>query len=148
MSNKEKMYTIYSNLERIVTITKAKEETGGKTWIAVKFVPGENFVSEKELKIIKDVPMFKELISLGRKGLEAPEDLGEVVTIGNPEDKGFTVETLRTLNHQTLVATIKGKDGKEGVLDLELLYRLREKEHRKTVLEAIDEQLEVLKVKK
>ena len=52
---KEKIYTVYSNLNRIVTVTA--NTVGG--YVKHIFKPAENVISESVFKEIKDTEMFK-----------------------------------------------------------------------------------------
>lgn len=148
----EKIYSVYSHLPRFVPIARSYSTIEGmeekKGYVSFTFAPGENFVPGKTFELIKDVPMFKELCSLGLKGFEAPDDLGEAMAVGEPESKGFQVEALLSLPSKKLISKIKGELGKEGLLDVELLYLLQQKENRNTVLKAIDEQFKKLNVKR
>ena len=145
------MYSVYSHLPRVVTISKSnhlikgKEKVRGYTSFAFK--PGENFIPVEIFKIIKEVPLFQELVSLGIKGFDAPENLGETVEVGKPEEIGFKIAALRDLERTKLIKKINGEAGREGVLDVEVLHLLRKEEDRATVLRAIDGQLKKLGVK-
>ncbi len=139
---KEKLYTVYSYLQRFVVIT-ASDKSGNIT--KAVFKPAENVITESDFNKIKEVPMFKEQVELGN--FDVPEDCGEVIQIGKPEDKGFKASALKQLSVTKLKETIVGKGKKEGILDIELLYRLKEIEDRKVIIDAIEKQFEKLGVK-
>ena len=141
----EKVYSLYSHLERFVVITNSNHNVKGKEkekgYVKFTFEPGENFIPANIYNAIKDVPMFQELIALGLKGFEAPEELGEASVLENPDNKNLQAESLRQLPRLKLIDKIKGEGGREGLLDVELLYALRVQDHRPSVLKAVDEQL-------
>jgi hypothetical protein len=142
---KEKMISHYSNMERIVTISALINPDNPQSGtVKHVFSPGESFVPESVYNQIKDTDLYKELVDLG--DIEAPEIHDEVAIVGKPEDKNFTAHAIQQLNSKTLIKKIRGHGRNEGIIDVELLYRLKKIEDRNTVLQAINAKLKELGV--
>jgi len=147
--NEMAMLSIYNRLARIVVIHLAtsvdiKTNDGVRTEVGYEsfpFKPGENFILEKDYFRLKEVEMFKTMVATGQ--FDAPDNLGGVYEIGEINDKNYQANLLNQIPVNKLIAKIKG-DGfqNKGVLDIELLTRLKLITKSQLVIKTIDEQLE------
>ncbi|KAB8139271.1 hypothetical protein F9U64_01205 [Gracilibacillus oryzae] len=94
----------------------------------VAIIPGVNDISERDWDTFKSHPLNKTLV-----------DKGEIVVVKNEEDQEGAGGKITDLNASQAIELV------QDTFSIQVLEALKEDEDRKTVIDAIDKQIKVIR---